>query len=117
MSQLRSFAGFIAVIGVSACLFAVVPASAAQQSATAKCKQTAAGHVYKVTSFKMTCAKAKSYVKTLATQRLDEKRPGELPKPPKGFKCSAYDNSKHVQTYGRCKAVKSSKNFDWTLAH
>jgi len=114
MLQLRSIAGLIAVIGLSVCLFAVIPASAAQQSSATKCTQTVQGHVYSVWQHGLTCAKAKSYVKTLAAQR---PAGDAIRQPPKGFKCKAYVSSKHVQTYGHCEAIKGNKKFEWTLLH
>jgi hypothetical protein len=114
MSKLRLFAGLISVVALGVCLFAVA-ASAAQRTAAAKCSQRAGGHNYAVTHRVMSCAKAKGYVKTVAAERLNPKRPGELPKSPKGFKCSAYGNSKNVQTFGTCRANKGKSGFDWSM--
>ena len=110
MSQLRSFAGLIAVLALGVGLFAV-SASASHQSAAAACKTFAGGHRYAITHQHLTCAKAQRYVRRVAVQHPDGSR---LPSPPSGYRCQAYINKKGVQTYGFCQAKSARPYFDWT---
>lgn len=114
MSNVRTLAGLIAVICLGVFLTSG-SAFAAHKTAAAACTTKVKGHSYALTHSGLSCSQAVQLVKTTAGQKLNPKNPGAVPHSPKGYKCSAYDNAQHVQTYGSCRSLKGSKYFDWTL--